>query len=151
MSVKLRWWARYGFALVMVAVGLLLRLVITRWMGPGLPTYITFYPAVMLVALKSGFGPGFVATLAAALAADYWIIPPVGSLFTYDSAIDAVGQVFFIGMGVFMSAVAERYRRIRHRMEDLVAARTAGNWRGPMNNCNWKSRGTNKPKNRCGN
>jgi K+-sensing histidine kinase KdpD len=125
MRVKLRWLTRYGFALVAVAVGLLLRLTITRWMGPGLPTYITFYPAVMLVALKSGFGPGLVATLAAALAADYWIIPPVGSLFIYETAIDTVGQVFFIGMGVFMSAVAERYRRIRRRTEELVAARTA--------------------------
>ena len=36
-------------------------------MGPDLPEYLTFYPAVMLVALVGGWGPGLLATLARSL------------------------------------------------------------------------------------
>jgi len=56
---------RYGFAVGLVAVAFLLRLVLTRYIGPGWPTYITFYPAVMLVATVAGLWPGIVATVGA--------------------------------------------------------------------------------------
>ena len=92
-------------------------------MGPGLPTYITFYPAVMLVAMIVGWGPGILATVAAALVTDYWILPPVG-LFRYEQVIDAIGLVLFMGMGVLMSVVAGLYRRLRDRLEEVVAVRT---------------------------
>ena len=46
---------RYSLAVVAVAAGMGLRLTLTAWFGPGLPTYITFYPMVMLVALLAGF------------------------------------------------------------------------------------------------
>ena len=61
---------RYGFALAAVAAACLLRLAFDHAAGAGLPTYITFYPAVMLVAFVAGIGPGIVATVAAALVAD---------------------------------------------------------------------------------
>jgi PAS domain S-box-containing protein len=105
------WLVRYGGALAAVGAGLLLRLALTAWVGPGLPTYITFYPAVMAVALLGGLGPGLLATAAAALAVDYWIMPPPG--FGIEKLVDAVGLVFFSGMGLFMSLVAEYYRRAR--------------------------------------
>jgi PAS domain S-box-containing protein len=103
---------------------LLLRLALTRLVGPGLPTFITFYPAVILVALTAGVGPGLAATLAAALAADYWIIPPLG-LLRFPSLMEGVGLVFFTAMGVIFSVVAGLYRRFRDHLEQLVAARTA--------------------------
>jgi PAS domain S-box-containing protein len=102
---------RYTAALGAVGMGLLVRLALDAWVGPGLPTYITFYPAVMAVALLAGFGPGLVATAVAALAADYWLLPPAG--FGIENAVDAVGIAFFLGMGLFMSLVAEFYRHAR--------------------------------------
>ena len=110
----LGWVLRYGLAVVAVAAALGLRLALTAWVGPGLPTYITFYPAVMVVALLAGFGPGLVATALAGLVAAYWILPPVGQ-FAIASPVDRLGLVIFFGMGLFMSVVAELYRRNRDK------------------------------------
>jgi PAS domain S-box-containing protein len=124
MNVKYRQLARYSLALGAVGAGLLLRLALTRLVGPGLPTFITFYPAVILVAMTTGFGPGFVATLVAALVVDYWIIPPLG-LLRYPNLMGGVGLAFFTAMGFVLSLIAGLYRRTRDHLEELVAARTA--------------------------
>jgi PAS domain S-box-containing protein len=116
-------YVRYGVALAAAALGYLLRLALTRWVGPEIPTYITFYPLVMLAALLGGIGPGIAATAAVALIAVYWVLPPVGS-FQIATLHDAVSLAFFSLMGVFMSVVAGLYRRIRSNLEALVATRT---------------------------
>ncbi len=112
LSLKNRWVLRYGSALAAVGAGLLLRLALTAWVGSDLPPYITYYPVVMVAALLCGFGPGLLATLAAAMIADYWVLPPIGQFGVANTA-DAVGLALFSGMGVFMSMVAELYRRVR--------------------------------------
>ena len=104
----LGWAFRCGAAAAAVAVGVGVRLVIDR-VGPGLPTYITFYPAIMVAALVAGAGPGLLATALSALAAAYWFLPPAG--FRVASLVDRLGVVIFVGMGVFMSVVAGLYRR----------------------------------------
>lgn len=108
-------WVRYGLAIGAVAVAFLLRLMITRWYGPGLATYVTFYPAVMLVAMILGFWAGILATAMVAFIAAYWILPPEGFAVTGPS--DIIGLVFFSGMGIFLSVVAEKYRRSRQRVQ----------------------------------
>ena len=105
---------RYGLAVAAVAAGLGARQALTAWVGPGLSTYITFYPPVLLAALLGGFGPGLLATALAGLAAAYWVLPPVGHL-AIAAPVDRLGLVIFTGMGLFMSAVAELYRRGRHK------------------------------------
>jgi PAS domain S-box-containing protein len=107
---------RYSLAFVAVAAGFGLRAGLTALAGEGLPTYITFYPLVMGVALLGGVGPGLLATLTTALAVDYWIIPPEHELAIANLA-DAVGLAFFTGMGVFMSVFSELYRRARQKAE----------------------------------
>ncbi len=116
---------RYGLAVSLVAVAFLLRLVLTEFAGPGLPTYVTFYPAVMFVAIVAGFWPGVVATAIVALGADYWILPPQG--FGIESFTDLVGLVFFSGMGVLMSLLAEFYRRARQRAQESSLELTRAN------------------------
>jgi signal transduction histidine kinase len=106
----------YGFTVSAVAAAFLLRLGLTAYGGPDLPTYITFYPAVMLVAIVAGFWPGVVATALIALGADYWLLPPAG--FGIESFTQAVGLIFFSGMGVLLSLLAEFYRRARDRAEE---------------------------------
>ncbi|MGD0744710.1 MAG: PAS domain S-box protein [Verrucomicrobiota bacterium] len=113
-SIWQRWALRYGLAFVAVAAGFGLRLALTAWIGPGLPTYITFYPAVMVAALLAGFGPGLLATALADLTAACWILPPAGQ-FAVASPVERLGLMLFAGMGVFMSAVAEFYRRDRRK------------------------------------
>ncbi len=122
LPARLGRWRYYGLALLLVATGAMVRLGLTHLVGPGLPLYIIFYPVVMLAALVGGWGPGLVATLVAAVVADYWLLPPLG--FKIQSPIDTVGLVVFVIMGASMSIVAELYRRIRYHLEDLVVLRT---------------------------
>lgn len=109
------WFLRYSAAVAAACAGLLVRMALTSLAGEGLPTYITFYPAVMIVALLGGFGPGLVATVASALLASYYLLPPLGH-FAIEHVVDAVGLAFFLGMGLFISVVAALYRRARERV-----------------------------------
>ncbi len=114
----------YGLALLLVVLGAAIRWTLTLVVGPGLPTYTTFYVVVMFVALIAGVGPGLLATLATMVVVDLWILPPYWH-FGYEDSADAIGQIIFLGMGVFMSVVAGLYRRTRGHLEELVATRTA--------------------------
>jgi len=111
-----RTWIRYGITIGVVAVAFLLRLVLTKWVGPGLPTYVTFFPAVMLVAIVFGFWAGLLATAMVAMISAYWILPPEG--FAIELLSDFVGLCFFSGMGVLISVVAEFYRRTRQQAHE---------------------------------
>ncbi|HOX04882.1 MAG TPA: PocR ligand-binding domain-containing protein [Planctomycetota bacterium] len=110
-QAPLGWAWRFGLAAAAAAAGLGLRLALTAWVGPGLPTYITFYPMVMAAALLAGFWPGLLATALSMLATALWILPPEG--LAVESPVERLGLVIFAGMGLFMSAVAALYRRDR--------------------------------------
>ena len=62
----------------MVAAAFLLRRLLTAYVGPGLPTYITFYPAVMLVAIVFDAWAARLSTMTVAVISAYWILPPEG-------------------------------------------------------------------------
>lgn len=110
-----RTWIRYGITIGVVAIAFLLRLVLTGWVGPGLPTYVTFYPAVMLVAIAFGLWAGLLATVMVAMISAYWILPPEG--FAVELLHDLVGLCVFLGTGVLISVVAESYRRTRRQVQ----------------------------------
>jgi PAS domain S-box-containing protein len=107
---------RYGLAVSAVAAAFALNRLANGWAGPGLPPYITFYPAVMLAALLGGLGPGLAATALSACGAVYWILPPVEE-FAVASPIDRLALVIFSIMGVAISAVCELYQRSRQKAE----------------------------------
>ena len=106
--------ARYTIAVVAVALALVWRLAMVSALHAELPAYLTFYPAVMLVALLAGQWAGLVATALSALVVSYWVLPPVGQ-FAIEKPADVVGLALFCLMGVFMSVLAERYGRSRER------------------------------------
>ncbi len=111
---------RYLLAVVMVALGALLRGALTRWVGNSLPTYITFYPVVMLAAILAGFWSGMLATALSALYVLIWVLPPYGVLAISNYA-DGVGLVLYFSMGVLMCAVAHLYHRTRDRAAAALA------------------------------
>ncbi len=113
-----RSYLRFAYAAVIIAAAFLLRLAIVRLIGAELPAFITFYPAVMVAALLCGLGPGFLATALSALAADYWILPPRGS-FAIANPAEAIALGLFAAMGIFISLVAEAYRRNQQRVAAL--------------------------------
>jgi PAS domain S-box-containing protein len=107
---------RLAITVLAVAAAFLLRLFVDRYVGVGSAPFVTFYPAVMVAALLAGFWPGLLATALSALLVDYWIIPPHGS-FAITRTSDVIVLAFFCAMGVFISAVAEGYRRNLRRVD----------------------------------
>ena len=105
---------RYGVAVVAVAAGIGLRLALEARFGTGLPPYITFYPAIMVVALLAGFGPCLLAMALSVLVVGCWVMSCVGQ-FAIASPVDRVGLVIFAGMGLLMGMVTELHRRYRRK------------------------------------
>jgi len=107
-------WARYSIAIVAVSAGSLLRWLITAQVGEDLPTYVTFYPAVVATALLAGLGPGLFASALTVLVVDLLIVCP-GQFFFQANPVEGVGAVLFLGMAVFLCLLTESYRRTRDR------------------------------------
>ena len=100
---------RYVFALIMVALAILVR----QWLinsYASMPLFITFYPTILFVASIAGGGPGILATLLSVLAVTYWYIPPYGS-FAIGSPNDAIALGIFGGASLCLSILAERLHR----------------------------------------
>lgn len=112
-SARRKKWGRiavhYLFAVAVVAVAVLLRWRLEQSFGP-LPTYITFYPAVLLAVAIGGGGPGILATVLSALAADYFFMAPIYS-FRIDAPNDILALGIFTGINLCLCAMAERFRR----------------------------------------
>jgi len=104
------WLWRYGLAVAAVIAAYGVRLPLEAWVGSGLPTYITFYPIVMVAALLGGVGPGLAATAATGLIAAFYIEPQVGGSFLA-LPVDRLGVAIFLGLGLAMSLFARVYRR----------------------------------------
>ena len=111
-SARLRL-SRYVLAMLIIVLAALLRRALIGIIGYS-TTYITFYPAVMLAAVIGGFGPGLLATVLAAMLADYYFIPPIGS-FHIASIANVLSLSVFALMGLFMSVVAHRYQQAREK------------------------------------
>jgi PAS domain S-box-containing protein len=102
--------ARYALAVVVVAASFLLRWILVQGFGLAMPTFITFYPGVMLAAVLGGLWSGVLATILVVVATDYFILPPFGSL-AIASISDAIALLLFAAMGILISLLAEGYRR----------------------------------------
>ena len=104
---------RYCFAAITVMAAFAVEYAMLPRISRELPTYIVFYPAVMVVGLLAGLWPGLLATLLATFVAAYWILPPPG--LAIERSSDLIGLTVFTSMGVSMSIVAELYRRARQK------------------------------------
>jgi diguanylate cyclase (GGDEF)-like protein len=92
---------------------------LVKLVGGNLPTYLFFYPAVIITALFAGFRAGLLATAMAALFADYLIIPPRG--FAISSLPEAIGLAIFSFNGVLVSVTAELYHRAQTKAANYAA------------------------------
>jgi len=109
--------ADYAIAGATVEVAFLLRYAMVQGLGLELPTFLTFYPAVFFIAILTGLWPSLLAIVLIAMGAAYWILPPDG--FKISKPSDIVSLAFFTVMGVFMSLLAEKYRRNKQTVETL--------------------------------
>jgi PAS domain S-box-containing protein len=105
---------RFLAAMAAVALALLVRKAL-ELLSITLPTYITFYPVVLLAALLGGMWAGILATALSAITVDVLLLAPIG-LLTVRSTSDIVGLAIFSFSGVFISVVAEMYHRSQERL-----------------------------------
>ncbi|MGC2209292.1 MAG: PAS domain S-box protein [Candidatus Korobacteraceae bacterium] len=106
---------RYGASTAVILLAFLSRQVLEKITGGPLPPYITFFPAVMLVAMLGGFWPGIFTTLLSSLATATWILSRSARLEI--KAGDQVSLGIFICAGFGMSVFADVYRQTRRRAE----------------------------------
>ncbi|MGB0127211.1 MAG: PAS domain S-box protein, partial [Rhodocyclaceae bacterium] len=122
---------RYGLACAAVAAALVFRLGAESGPGLFLPTFITFYPAVTVVALLGGLLPGLLSTLLAHVAVAYWVMAPYGQ-FQVDSLSDRVSLLLFDALGVLICVVAHLYKQNRRKVAVYEQERAVGEVRQEM-------------------
>jgi signal transduction histidine kinase len=113
---------RLTSAVVVALAAFLLRQVLTRRFGIGLPPFVTLYPAVVIVALRLGLWAGLVATASSALLAFFWVFPSSGQ-WTIRSTTEAIYLVVFCCLGALTSIAIDLYRRNLGRITDLEKER----------------------------
>src|SRR5712691_4379537 len=101
--------ARYGIAVGVAVLSVMLRLALDPVWGISLP-YITLFPAIMVSAWLGGLWPGIVTTALCGTAAEYFWIEPSGSWAVTEKS-DLLGLLLFIVVGVVISALNEAWRR----------------------------------------
>ena len=104
-------------AVVATAGAVLLRALLSRWLGFELP-FITFFGAVMAAAWYGGLFPGLLATVLSAFAALYWFMTPAWSL-AMTQPVHVIGIVLFVLTGTLISVAAERLLSARQQIELL--------------------------------
>ncbi len=131
---KRSWPVRYGFAGMMVAIATALELSL-QLLGPFRLAYILYYPAVMVVAMLSGFWPGVVASLLATVSGSFFFLQPRNS-FAIRSAEDLVGPTLFSIIAILLTYLTCSRTETKEALEeseaDLKRAQAVahiGSWR----------------------
>ncbi len=106
-------WRPYVVAIALIAIAAALRVWLLRALGVRLP-WLTFYPAVMIVAFYGGFSAGLLGTFLSCLTV--WLLLPVfvAQPFIRDS-VDWLGMAVFFINCMMISGVAEAMHRFRAR------------------------------------
>lgn len=112
MRVRKSWWVRYGMAVAAPMLALVLDLGLARVSMPE-PLFMTFLLAVLFCAWWGGWGPGAVATVLSAAAAETFLITPFEPLDT--PAL--VRLVTFVTIGVLATSLVASLQRARVRAE----------------------------------
>lgn len=106
-------WARYLIAIALVALAASLRIWPLYSLGSSL-AWLTFYPAVMIVAIYGGLSAGLLATALACITVTFLWPLLVSTPFIKNPA-DWLGMSVFVLTGSMISGVAEAMRRAQAR------------------------------------
>ena len=109
-------WRRLLLALLIIAAASALRALFFAEVGRGIP-YLTYYPAVMLVAVYGGLPAGWLATALSAALAFFWIQRG------FMSPVEAKAMMVFCGSGVAIAFICEPLRRA-HKQAKLAQDKT---------------------------
>ncbi len=97
-----------GYALSVLFIGLatLLRYALIPAIGPTVAPFITYFPAVVVIAWRCGLGPGLLGILLGALCADFFFVEPVFR-FAAPQGGNLWGILVFMATGIGISLVGE--------------------------------------------
>jgi signal transduction histidine kinase len=121
--------ARYGVAILVTLVALLIRLVLNPILGDYLP-YITLFPVVAFCAWYCGTAPSILSALLGVIGAQYWFIAPLHTLRVVGTPHTLGIALFLLASGA-MVAMGDTHRRrelalltAQRELEDAVKERT---------------------------
>lgn len=110
------WRQRYGLAVILPLVSLLLRHFVDPVVGDS-ALLITFAPAVMVSAWYGGLGPGLLATVLGATAGHYYLVDPPKA-FDAPSIKETVSLCIFLTAGGIISVLNEALHRQQCRIRE---------------------------------
>ncbi|MDP8947115.1 MAG: SpoIIE family protein phosphatase [Actinomycetota bacterium] len=105
---------RYGVATLAIALVVLLKQLLDPLIAQQAP-FLLLSAAVLVAAWFGGLGPGLLATVLGAVAADYLFLPPVGSFTPLNAAF--LPLLLFLLQGALISVLVEALRSARRRAE----------------------------------
>jgi signal transduction histidine kinase len=105
-------WLRYGVAVVLTAAVLGLKLALSQFLRTDTP-FLLFLASVMVSGWYGGLGPGLLATALAALASDYYFMPPFHALSL--ARLDLVQVTLFAVEGAVVSVISAGLASARRR------------------------------------
>src|SRR5829696_6212111 len=108
---------RYGVAVLAVGVAFGLKLLLAPLIVQDTP-FLLIFAAIMISAWYGGLGPGLLATFTGGLAADYFFLPPTGSLSGF--SLETVPLLVFFLEGTLVCLLVEALRGTRARAEGVV-------------------------------
>lgn len=125
------------------AAGLVIIAVLLRAALPGLPPFLTLFPAILLSAFIGGRGPGLAALFACLLAA--WLLfvsPEAPPATSYWRVVSMIGFLIVGGLIIFVVDLLDmavmRVRRERERLRLALRAADAAAWEWtPPNKLDW--------------
>src|ERR1035437_6502533 len=106
--------ARYLAAMVIVGLAYLLRETLVRRHG-GYPPFITFYPAVLLVAVMGDMWTVILTIVLSGLVVAFWVFPESG-YFSIRNPVETTSFAIFCFSGIMISLIAEISQRSRVRL-----------------------------------
>lgn len=119
-------WRGYALALAAWGVAFALRYGLAHWFPPGFP-YLTFFPAVVLVAYYAGLRPAILTATLSGLAAWWFWIGPVGFDLRAATLVALGFYIFVVAIDVFfivgMDGASRRLAREVERSAALARSR----------------------------
>ena len=115
-------WARYLVAIASVVLGWLAREALTLGIGPTALPFIFFFPAVAIATWFGGLGPGLLAVLLSALAANLFFSAPIHA-FSIASGSDVLTLGAFLLASLLIVGAIQAMHLARGRLVNEIAER----------------------------
>jgi len=110
---------RYALAVLLVLIATAIRFTLDPALGPRFP-FPTFFIAVMVAAAIGGFGPSLVALLLGSLSAQYFFLPPFGSLSVPGNVL-GLALYWTVGLAIIVSFQVVALARRRSDAQAAIA------------------------------